>query len=77
MTSRKEDNFAIPPKKKLRFRGDLNLHHFDSRIEDILDDDKRSFGGAEEHHPKGAFFLRLLESIFVVSVCIVEHRSEY
>lgn len=59
MTSRKEDNFAIPPKKKLRFRGDLNLHHFDSRIEDLLDEDKRSFGVTEEHHTKGGFVMNL------------------
>lgn len=40
--SRKEDPpFAVtPPIKKLRFRGDLNLHHFEgtSRVEDIFDD---------------------------------------
>lgn len=38
---RKEDTFATP-QKKLRFRGDLNLHHFhDERLEDIIDDEKR------------------------------------
>lgn len=35
-----EPPFAVtPPVKKLRFRGDLNLHHFEgSRVEDIFDD---------------------------------------
>lgn len=38
---KKEDKFATPP-KKLRFRGDLNLHHFqDNRLEDILDEKER------------------------------------
>lgn len=41
--SRKEDPStlfpATPPIKKLRFRGDLNLHHFEgARVEDIFDD---------------------------------------
>uniref|UniRef100_A0A336JWR6 CSON001856 protein n=1 Tax=Culicoides sonorensis TaxID=179676 RepID=A0A336JWR6_CULSO len=37
----KEDSY-VTPQKKLRFRGDLNLHHFhDERLEDIFDDEKR------------------------------------
>lgn len=30
-----------PPVKKLRFRGDLNLHYFDQRIEEVWDDGDR------------------------------------
>lgn len=36
---RKDENNGSGPIKKLRFRGDLNLHNFDtSRIEDIVFD---------------------------------------
>lgn len=37
--------FSTPPVKKLRFRGDLNMHHFgDSRLEDIFDEPDGGIG---------------------------------
>lgn len=44
---RKDDGTFITPQKKLRFRGDLNLHHF-HEIEDIFDEKRRdSFRNGE------------------------------
>lgn len=38
---RKRDNLATP-QKKLRFRGDLNLHHFqENRLEEVHDGRER------------------------------------
>lgn len=56
--SRKEDGFITPSiKKKLRFRGDINLQNFDSRVEDIFDEpDKRTYRNTDrnvEDPPKG------------------------
>lgn len=40
--TKKDEDFVTPASKKLRFRGDLNLYHFDNHVEDIFDDiDKR------------------------------------
>lgn len=40
MMSSKEEHHQLqpPPIKKLRFRGDLNFHYFDQRIEEVFDD---------------------------------------
>lgn len=41
---KKDDDFLTPTVKKLRFRGDLNLYHFDNHIEEIFEDaDRRKF----------------------------------
>lgn len=54
--SRKDDGFITPSiKKKLRFRGDINLQNFDSRVEDIFDEnDKRTYRNPEDQ-PKGTY----------------------
>lgn len=53
MTTREETTatttapvFTTPPVKKLRFRGDLNMHHFgEARVEDIFDEPDGAVGG--------------------------------
>lgn len=57
---KKETSFATPV-KKLRFRGDLNLHHFtESRLEDITDEPNRTSDEIDARHTKGQCTLRLL-----------------
>lgn len=62
--TKKEEDFPQPSTKKLRFRGDLNLYHFDNHVEDIFDDvDRRKFKSSESNtddpHKKGTFLTRL------------------
>lgn len=59
--SRKEDNF-VTPKKKLRFRGDLNLHHFnENRLEDIIDESYRTNSDETDgKYVKGEFLFNFL-----------------
>lgn len=61
--AKKEDDFFTPSTKKIRFRGDLNLYHFENHIEDIFDDPERrkmkNFGdshAADETNKKGKYF---------------------
>lgn len=56
--SKKEDDFLTPTAKKIRFRGDLNLYHFENHIEDIFDDPERRKlkncdGSTDEKSKKG------------------------
>lgn len=59
--TKKDDDFLTPAAKKIRFRGDLNLYHFENNhIEDIFDDPERrklkNFGdshAADEANKKG------------------------
>lgn len=48
--SKKDDEFLLPSAKKLRFRGDLNLYHFENHVEDIFDDvDRRKSKGDQQN----------------------------
>lgn len=47
--TKKDDDFVTPSSKKIRFRGDLNFHHFDNHVEDIFDDiDKRKLKNCDQ-----------------------------
>lgn len=55
----KDDHLLTPPVKKLRFRGDLNLHYFDQRIEEVWDDGDRDRAQQQNHNNKGTSLIIL------------------
>lgn len=60
--TKKDDDLLTTTAKKIRFRGDLNLYHFDNHVEDIFDDaDRRKLknldGNPDNVNIKGNFGL--------------------